>query len=85
MPKIRRIGGLTDATARGFVSPADELRARGKLGPYDVEFVLEDPVEPEPEPAPEPEPEPAPEPAPVTPAKRAAKRAPTPKVPDDEE
>jgi hypothetical protein len=36
MAKISRIGGFTDATARGFVSPADELRARGKLGPYDA-------------------------------------------------
>lgn len=34
MAKINRIGGYTDARARGFVSPADELRARGKLGPY---------------------------------------------------
>lgn len=34
MAKITRLGGFTDATVRGFVSPADELRARGKLGPY---------------------------------------------------
>lgn len=40
MAKISRVGGFTDATARGFVSPADALRARGKLGPYDVEFEL---------------------------------------------
>jgi len=34
MAKIRRLGGFTDATVQAFVSPADELRARGKLGPY---------------------------------------------------
>ena len=44
MAKISRVGGFTDARARGFVSPADELRTRGKLGPYDVEFELEDSV-----------------------------------------
>ncbi|MEU4386578.1 hypothetical protein [Promicromonospora sp. NPDC023805] len=43
MAKISRVGGFTDATARGFVSPADALRARGKLGPYDIEFELVDP------------------------------------------
>lgn len=37
MPKIRRHGGLTvHSSGRAFVSPADELRARGKLGPYGV-------------------------------------------------
>lgn len=41
-PKISRVGGFTNATARGFVSPADALRARGKLGPYDIEFELQD-------------------------------------------
>jgi hypothetical protein len=40
MAKISRVGGFTAATARGFVSPADALRARGKLGPYDIEFEL---------------------------------------------
>lgn len=43
MAKINRVGGFTDATARGFVSPADALRARGKLGPYDIEFELVEP------------------------------------------
>lgn len=45
MSKISRVGGFTNATARGFVSPADALRARGKLGPYGVEFELVDPEE----------------------------------------